>query len=269
VEQEHQAPPTDAELEARGVQGGMLWFHCNVCGRHNFVELDTLDRETKSCGSCRSSARWRAVVDVLARELFGESVPLPDFPIRRDLHGIGLSDWPGYSGPLAERFDYVNTFYDEEPQLDIAEINPSLEGTLDFLIASDVFEHVAPPVSRAFTNARRLLKPGGVLVLTVPWRNHLQTIEHYPELHDFEIIERAGRPVLRNVRSDGVVEEHDDLCFHGGPGAVLEMRLFGKDDLIAELHAAGFETVSVYDRPNFAIGVYWPIRDSLPLAARC
>jgi SAM-dependent methyltransferase len=259
----------DKQVDRGELTPGTFYFACNICGTPNFFDLSNLDREAKSCAGCNSNARWRAVVDALSHELFGESVPLPDFPVRRDIRGIGLSDWPGYANLLREKFDYRNTFYHKEPRLDIADIDSRLEDKADFLIASDVFEHVAPPIAKAFSNARGLLKAGGIFLLTVPWGGGPWTREHYPRLNKFEIVERDGRKILRNLRPDGVLEEHIDPRFHGGDGAVLEMRLFGKQELIENLKAAGFASIRVHEGPKFQIGVYWPGNQSVPVAARC
>ncbi len=97
-------------------------------------------------------------------ELFGTSLVLSDFPHRPDLAGIGLSDWEGYANPLAERLNYTNTFFHQAPLLDITSVGPDHSGRYDFIICSDVFEHVCQPVSKAFENAYRLLKPGGVMI---------------------------------------------------------------------------------------------------------
>ena len=100
-------------------------------------------------------------------------------------------------------------------------------GRYDFIVASDVFEHVAPPVSRAFDNARKLLKPGGKLIFTVPFsleRGHASST--FPDLHDWTIAERDGAWTARqHARADGREQTFDDLVFHGGPGSTLEMRL--------------------------------------------
>jgi len=55
-----------------------------------------------------------------------------------------------------------------QPYLDITQPHPDQYGTYDFILSSDVFEHVAIPVERAFEEAFRLLKPHGVLCITVP-----------------------------------------------------------------------------------------------------
>lgn len=60
---------------------------------------------------CRSTVRLRSVVHLLSTELFGESLSLRDFPESKDISGIGLGDWRGYAGRLAEVFSYVNTYH--------------------------------------------------------------------------------------------------------------------------------------------------------------
>ena len=101
----------------------------------------------------------------LSLGLFKESLALPDFPTRPDIKGIGLSDADLYSKRLQHKVSYTNTFLHSPPRLDITDIDAAEFGELDFLIASDVFEHVTPPVGRAFRNARRLLRQGGVFLL--------------------------------------------------------------------------------------------------------
>jgi SAM-dependent methyltransferase len=111
----------------------------------------------------------RSMVHVLSLELFGECLVLPDFPERPDLIGIGMSDWDAYAIPLAGKLGYTNTYFDRKPALDITHVPEEMVGTLDFILSSDVFEHVQPPVAKAFENARRLLKPNGVFVFCVPY----------------------------------------------------------------------------------------------------
>ena len=48
-------------------------------------------------------------------------------------------------------------FLHKEPRLDITSVDASLHGQFDFIISTEVFEHVAAPVSRAFENARDML----------------------------------------------------------------------------------------------------------------
>lgn len=242
-------------------------YTCNVCGESSYVPLDQLRRETPSCESCRSTPRFRGVVHSLSLGLFGESLPIPRFPQRLDLRGFGLSDWEGYATGLATKLDYTNTFLHTEPHLDITNVDGRLTGTLDFLISSEVFEHVEPPVERAFANARRLLKAGGILVLTVPYGLGSETLEHFPLLGDYAIVtDEAGEQVLETRIHDGRRIRYGNLVFHGGEGTTLEMRAFALSSLEMHLREAGFGSVEVLpDEPQY--GVVWPEAWSRPILA--
>jgi SAM-dependent methyltransferase len=156
-----------------------------------------------------------------------------------------MSDADNYAKRLAKVLDYENTFFDEHPQMDITRPDPSLRDKLDFIISSDVFEHVAPPVDEAFGSACLMLKPDGVMIFSIPYVLQGTTIEHYPNLYDFEFVQRQEKLILINRTRDGKEEVFDDLAFHGGPGSTLELRLFERDDLVARLETAGF-SVKIY-----------------------
>lgn len=245
-------------------------FVCNICGARCLVAADQLQRETASCETCGSSARARSIIRVLSRDLFGKNLLLPDFPVSRELSGLGMSDGESYAVRLAEKFRYTNTYYHKEPRLDISdpEVPECLAQSSDFIISSEVFEHVAPPVRRAFENTFKMLKPGGILVLTVPYGNQAETVEHFPELYDFTVIADNGNYRLENVTRSGEVQEFHDLVFHGGPGATLEMRIFGEAALLQHLIEAGFEAIKVHRTPDFPHGIWWPEPWSFPLSAR-
>jgi SAM-dependent methyltransferase len=247
----------------------MISFTCNICGKPNRVEKELLDREKPSCGSCGSSVRTRSLVHALAMELFGVGLALADFPRVKSLRGIGLSDADHYAERLAGKLDYRNTFYSREPRLDIA--NPPADefGKYDFLISSEVFEHVAPPVAVAFQNAFRLLKPNGVLLVTVPYSLASATTEHFGGLQQFGLARVGDQVMLVNRSATGELEVFDNLTFHfGGEGPSLEMREFSEEGLRSALAAAGFSEVRFYteDHPPFGMirGGSW----SLPVAAR-
>jgi SAM-dependent methyltransferase len=195
-------------------------------------------------------------------ELFGTDLALDDFPVRRDLRGVGLSDWKAYAERLEKKVGYINTYYDREPFLDIMNPAESEFGKYDFLISTEVFEHVPPPVGAAFRNAFRLLKPGGVMVFSVPYAQG-QTREHFPELHKFTITGDGKDSVLFNETADGRVQRFSQLCFHGGRGSVLEMRLFGNEALMQHFVDAGFSNVRVLSDEVPERGILWIPYDPL------
>jgi hypothetical protein len=193
-------------------------FVCNVCGQHGVFRKDHyLNPELPSCSVCRSNVRFRWLVHRLSLELFGRSLPLPEFPFRKSIQGIGLTDPQPIATVLAERFNYLNTYLTAEPRLDIVR-DPSPLGPLDFLIASEVFEHVEPPVARAFTNTARLLKPSGMLLLTAPWVWGGDPCTAIPELHDWRLGRQDGRYLIVNRTPAGREERFWDMVFDGSPG---------------------------------------------------
>jgi SAM-dependent methyltransferase len=247
--------------------GEKIRFRCNICGSACAVPEAALQREIPSCARCGSTVRTRGIVHLLTTELFGRSMIIPELPRRRDLVGIGLSDSKNYAKRLSDKFNYTNTYFHQEPRLDIATAPDDFIRRFDFIIASDVFEHVAPPVSRAFVNARRLLKPHGVLIFSAPYSLEPETREHFPDLHDYRLIEADGSWRLENRTADGRTQVFTDLVFHGGPGSTLEMRLFSRSGLIREFVNAGFAAVRIADEPQPAYGIAWPEPWSIPMVA--
>jgi SAM-dependent methyltransferase len=258
------APPRPVLLPP-GVE--VVRFQCNLCGTHNAVAAAAISRETPSCAQCNSTVRMRAVAHLVVQAMLGIAEPMPQIARRADIRGVGISDDPRYAQPLAAVFDYENTQFHEEPRLDITAVPPERVGSYDFVVASEVFEHVVTPVDRAFRGARALLKPGGVLVFTVPFSLDDDTVEHFPDLHDWRLEESAGRWRLHNVTADGRAQSFDDLIFHGGPGSTLEMRLFSRTGLERAFLDAGFGRVRIAADPCPRFGIEWREPWSVPMVA--
>lgn len=247
-------------------------FTCNICGAVCKRPAAPPGREVPSCSSCGSTVRLRSLVALLSREIFGVELAIPDFPVLKAIRGFGMSDPPELAQRLAEKFEYSNTFYHQEPRLDIADPSPEHlrehSGRYDFILTSEVLEHVSPPVERAFVNLNRMLKPDGLLLLTVPYRLDGRTVEHFPELYEYSLAAPGGRTVLVNRRRDGSLEVFENLVFHGGDGSTLEMRVFTETSLKEIITAAGFTSVRIAseDVPEFGVlhGETW----SLPMVGR-
>ena len=89
-------------------------------------------------------------------------------------------------------------------------------------------------------------------------RNAAQEIPHWNE-YDY---------VLVNRTADGRYTLHEKLCFHGGPGTTLEMRVFCRADLIRQLSEAGFVGIQVMDTDAPEWGILHKCPWSLPLLAQ-
>jgi SAM-dependent methyltransferase len=201
-------------------------------------------------------------------EVLGKAVPLREFPVLKNRRGLGMTDDASYASLLAEKFDYTNTFYHCDPFFDITKAHPDLYGTYDFIISSDVFEHIAPPVERAMEEVYKLLKPEGALILSVPSSIDEETIEHYPDLHQYAVVELNGNPIIVNRKTDGSFQVHENPVFHGGGGTTLEMRLFSREDLAKKLRNAGFSEVIFLDDPVEQFGIAFEGPWTHPLIAR-
>ena len=242
----------------------MTDFICNVCGSRNHVA--ELAAEPASC-ACGSNVRTRALIHLLSMELFGRNLVLADFHRLKSVRGIGMSDKSCYASILQEKFYYRNTFYDLEPRFDFSQPHIDLYGTLDFVLSGDVLEHVAPPVETTLTEILGLLKPHGFLVATVPCSSGEMLREHYPDLHEYRILPLGGTPVLINRRRDGHLEVTDELAFHGGFGATLEMRQLTVAALYEKLLASRFTNVRFFNENVPECGILFDRDVSQPLIA--
>ncbi len=243
-------------LARRYSRTDLFGFRCNICGKFPVSPVSAItDREALSCYFCGSNLRFRSIIAVLSKELFGEIVPIPDMPQSRGLVGIGISDSVVYAKPLAKIFSYTNTFYHKRPKLDIVNLSDDMQGIADFVITSEVLEHVPPPVETAFVNLFKMLKPNGLCILTVPYRNEGRTVEHFPDLNHYRIKGRGDRRILVNMTRDGRQQVFDNLVFHGGKGSTLETRLFSMDSLLANIQNAGFKEITIHREsfPKFGI----------------
>jgi SAM-dependent methyltransferase len=248
------------------VDSTILRYRCNICGQGNEVPQAEFHREKPSCSKCGSSVRLRALALLIAEELAGAPLALPDLPTLRGLEGIGMSDPDPLAEALEPRFRYSNTFYHKAPLFDV--LHPEPGRTYDFIISSEVLEHVPAPVDRAFRNLAASLNDDGVLLLTTPYSLADQSTEHFGNLRDFAVVELAGGWVLVNRREDGSVETFTDLVFHGGEGATLEMRVFTEAALRSLLQDAGFTHIRIAGGNHPQFGIYQSDPWSLPIAAR-
>ena len=86
----------------------MITFTCNLCGTSNTVEA--IPWETPTCSSCGSNVRMRAMIYMLALELFGEARLLPEFPRCDNVKGFGMSDAQCYATLLGRKDELYQYF---------------------------------------------------------------------------------------------------------------------------------------------------------------
>lgn len=245
-----------------------MTFDCNICGARTSVDSnDILEREKPTCGHCESALRSRGVVAALQERLFGEITKLNQLPSRKGIKGLGMTDSKCYSPLLDQKFSYINTFYHREPYLDITNPEPRFKNRFDFVLSSDVMEHVCPPIELAFRNLRALLRAGAILVLSTPFALKGSTVEHYPDLYQFEILGSGAERHLINTTRDGRKQVFRNLAFHGGKGATLEMRLFSQPELLRLLQVSGFTDVRIHAKAFPEWGIIYPNPCSLPITA--
>jgi hypothetical protein len=243
-------------------------FTCNLCGGDCARPAEQLAREVPSCEACGSTVRLRALIALLSREIFGVAMALPDFPVMKSIRGIGMSDPPALAARLAEKFHYTNTFYHQAPSFDVTSFDLRDQGRYDFIVTSEVMEHVPVPVERSFETLSRMLKPDALLLMTTPYTLEGKTAEHFPELHEYALAAPGGRTVLVNRRRDGSLEVFENLVFHGGDGSTLEMRVFTEPSLRALLQQVGFGSVHIATEDTPEFGIEQAVSWSLPIAAR-
>ena len=244
-------------------------FTCNICGTHNSCFISSLKRENSNCKTCKSDIRVRSIIHLLSISLFNKSMLLKEWPITKNIMGIGLSDSEIYADILCEKLYYINTYYHKEPKIDITRISPKLFNTLDFIISTDVFEHVVDPVSKAFKNVFNMLKEDGIFIFSVPYGMQEETVEHFKDLYDYSLVEKNNEWKLLNTTADGVEECYDRLVFHGGEGSTVEMRIFSYNGVVSELKKAGFQDIQfMNDNTLYEHGIFWQEKQSIPVIAK-
>ncbi len=230
-------------------------FFCSACLRPSFAPKDSIGRESFNCHWCNATSRERAIFLQIHCQYLQRKIKNPT----KRLSILGISDGHLTSTILSKiyRKNYTNYHYHLDPKLDITNVPASLFGEADIISCSEVLEHVAPPINKAFQGLYMLLKVNGALVLSVPHTDGLgQHVEHFPAMRKSQLITQNGVTVLIGEGANGVKLSFRNLTFHGGIGATLEYRVFSQSSLEENLRAAGFKrSTSLKNRIFF--GVIW------------
>ena len=200
-------------------------YVCNICNSLNLLNINLKKLkyapstyERILCTKCGSNMRYRSLIHV-----FNLYYPSGD----KRKQGIGLTDPPCISNYLKKGFNYKNTFFNDKVDgeyLDVLRCTDfySLE-SLDFIIASDVFEHVSN-LELALLQCYKVLKPSGKIFITVPiiYKN-----KHYK----LAMLENSKNKIPKSIIG---------VYFHGNAFAYREV---GYEEFLHQLINTGFFVV--------------------------
>ncbi len=227
-----------------GAEEGPVHGFCFVCGvpsvfpmdaEHSWMEggVRRLNwRERLICPTCGLNCRMRAglhLIDLVLKPGQGSAIYATEQLTAFFSHLQKRYPWAvgsEYLGP-----DFPRGALDERGlRHETVEDLSFGDATLDLLITEDVMEHVAEPV-RALQEFSRVLKPGGVLLLSVPFDERRRTT-----------VRRASR------QADGTVVHHLPPAYHVDPldpQGCLVFSDFGWD-LLEMLAHAGFSSSRLF-----------------------
>jgi SAM-dependent methyltransferase len=202
-------------------------FSCPICGPSLLLRLARRPIGVR-CARCAGSAITLSLVAVLksVRPGFrGEAVyelsargPLYDY-LRREVPRLTASEYFEDTPPGTRRGEVLCQ--------DIRRLTFA-DRSFDVCTSTEVFEHVADDLA-GFGEVRRTLRPGGVMVFTVPLSGAPATVER--------AVEKAGK-----------IEHLLPPEYHGdrirGQGRVLVFRDYGAD-IVGRLRAAGFAEATI------------------------
>ena len=154
---------------------GVRLGDCPVCGRTGFVKLDDYEMAVR-CLRCRSSAATLSFVSVLKGVL-------PDLSCRHVYELSSRGPLVGYLRRHAGKLTLSEYFDDVPPGQykagvqcqDVQQLTYP-DDCFDVCTSTEVFEHV-PRDLEGFRELHRVLKPGGLLLFTVPMDGGEKTVE--------------------------------------------------------------------------------------------
>jgi SAM-dependent methyltransferase len=227
----------EAELPRRG-EAVYLGF-CAVCGLHSHFLYDWQYgdgahvnwRERLVCRGCSLNNRLRLSMQVAAEACNLQSsdayltehlTPFAD-ALRRRCPRLICSEFLG-PGFVSGQADPRGVRHEDLTRLSFA------DSAFDLVLSFDVFEHI-PDYRAALREVRRVLRPGGMFVMSVPL--HLGSAENI---------------VRARLRDDGSVEQLMPPEYHGDPvdpaGGILCFYHFGWE-LLDEMSHAGLKTPGI------------------------
>lgn len=153
-------------------------------------------------------------------------------------YGLGISDNPEMAKFFRRCFNYSNSELDVNPIVDLLNPPESLSGLYDFVICSDVLEHVPPSPDRAIVSLASFLRPGGIAMVSVPVSGG-DTDEYYPGIVSWSMENGA----LHWTDTAGTTHIDPDPEIHGGDGLTIAFRTWGAEDFERAVLESGFSSI--------------------------
>jgi hypothetical protein len=223
------------------IANGRFRFWCDICEKITFATAnqDWNLRNSILCASCRQGGRQRHTFKVIKeahrKRSFNRKVILEEVTSFKKLldqkFGVFFgSEYLGEDKVGGVRYPCDGLIIQHE---DIQALSYETE-SIDLLITLDVLEHI-PSIPRALSECNRILRPGGLFILTVPFYDQRNT---------------NTRAAIVNGR----LVNYSPQAFHGNPISKEGALVFTEPgvDLIASMVGAGFDVTlslgaNIYD----------------------
>ncbi|MEZ5571283.1 MAG: methyltransferase domain-containing protein [Halioglobus sp.] len=213
----------DSALDRALLKIGRVPGYCNICGNLTIFWLNNANfRESVYCINCRSVNRQRQIAAVLLSQVLGTRNRVPHFSSVKDIPADTVI-WNAESTralhkKLGQRLgdSYIASEY-ISPGLDSGEIRDDVlhvdiqathfaDNSIDYILTSDVMEHVPSPLE-AMKETYRILKPDGCHIFTVPFYQHRFSNETRALVNNRGELEHLYKPWFHEdpIRSEGVL----------------------------------------------------------------
>jgi len=222
------------------IEGYEILDKCFVCGScTGFLCEDGITLREANCPACGASRRNSDV----ARAIVNTALGIDD-SLNKALPNLGNYDiYEAQSnGPIHDQLSSLSKYTCSEYFFDVTPGSLNEAGircedlqnlsfssnSFDLVITQDVFEHIADP-EKAFSEIRRVLKPAGYHIFTVPFHEGKKSLKRAKIENDKEVYLLPRVYHIDPLRKDGGLVYTD----------------FG-EDLIELLHSLGYETDNIF-----------------------
>lgn len=240
-------------IEKRFIKKGFAHIFCSVCGGYRKIIITSGNlREDGICENCNSNTRKRHIAKVLLG-LIKRKIKIRGFrclhkiPDKANIAIYNVESNGALHEGLKHIKNYVCSEYFGPPEIIGNEQNgilnidlrniPFKENSFDFVVTTEVFEHVPDPY-KGFGEIYRVLKKGGAHIFTVPYKG-------------------SGKDEIRAIiDKDGNITHLYEPEYHGDPirgDGILVYTIFA-DEMQEKLTNMGFQ-VSINHRRNPIIGI--------------